>query len=202
MAVSRGLKIYRPAQIKTLNDGFRPEIKFFTHQTGQVLPFFVYRLNHQRLGTADCVSNRNKTFFRETVRHDIFRGESRHVRGRTVNFRRVFSGKTSAAVRNKPAVSVNHYFSAGQTGISREAALHELAGRIDQNLYVKNIADRRADKLFNQRPADLGMGNLLVVLTTYQHGFDFVAVHGHLRFSVRLEPKNFSVLSQMLQSLC
>ena len=202
MAVSRGLKIYRPAQIKTLNDGFRPEIKFFTHQTGQVLPFFVYRLNHQRLGTADCVSNRNKTFFRETVRHDIFRGESRHVRGRTVNFRRVFSGKTSAAVRNKPAVSVNHYFSAGQTGISREAALHELAGRIDQNLYVKNIADRRADKLFNHRPADFRVRNLLVVLTTYQHGFDFIAVHGHLRFSVRLEPKNFSVLSQMLQSLC
>ena len=112
-------------------------------------------VDHYRhgLGHSYGIRELNRTFPRKTGSHDIFGDMPCHITGASVNFSRIFSGKSAAAVRRHGAVSIDYYFSSGKAGVAGRSAYHEFTRRIDINF-----------RFFIDKPAEHGDNYFIIYL--------------------------------------
>ena len=72
-------------------------------------------------------------------RDDVLRDVARHVRGRSVDLRRVLAAERAAAVRRYAAVRVDDDLAAGEPGVGLRAADLEPSGRVHHRLRRRRV---------------------------------------------------------------
>ena len=120
----------------------------------------------------DRVRNLHFHPVRKAAAHDALGDMSRHIRGRTVNFRGILAGKASAAVPAHAAVSVDNKFSACEPGIAARTADNEAPGRINKELCIvidQFSRDRVADNELLNIGTQLTDVNVRAVLARNDH---------------------------------
>src|SRR2546430_105911 len=75
-------------------------------------------VNTERFGMADCVSELNLAFRRETCGDDVLRDPASHVSRAAIDLARIFSEKRPAAVTTHSTVGIDNDFTTGQASIA------------------------------------------------------------------------------------
>lgn len=82
-------------------------------------------LHHDRLGSADSISERYLAPAGKARRHKVLGDVSGHVCAGAVYLSWIFPGKSAAPMRNHASVGIRHKLSPGQAGICFRASQHE-----------------------------------------------------------------------------
>src|SRR3989344_3933105 len=188
------------AQIEPLDDSLRPEVKVVGHDLRKVLSFFVECFHHYRLGAADRAGDRNECFLGESVRDEVFRDKSAHIRRRTVHFHRLFAGETASSVRHESSVRIHLYLTARQTCVRLKAALHEAAGRVYQYLYVLHGAEDRCKEMLDEFFAYFLLGGFFIMLGGAERRNDLSVGYRDLCFTVGPKPFQRAIAAELLQT--
>src|SRR5205823_876385 len=88
-------------------------------------------IDRQRSRHADRVSELQSAAAGKTGSDDVLGDIARGVCRRTIDLRRVFTGKCAAAMRRRAAIGVDDNLAAGEAGVAVRAADIEFSGRID-----------------------------------------------------------------------
>ena len=124
-----------------------------------------------RLGNTDGIGDLYGAALGQAGGDDILGEITRGIGRRTVDLRRVLAGEGATAMRRGTAIGVDDDLAAGQSGVAVRAANHEVAGRIDQQVFLadhpavrKHVGDQRCHEL-----ANVGLGRGFGMLCRENH---------------------------------
>src|ERR1051325_7268354 len=130
------LPVDGPAQVEGLDDAARRQLEVRAHDIRELefvdlaCPLRV-DVDRDRVRDADSVSELDLAALGDASSDDILGDVSRHVTGRTVDLRRVFTRKGTAAVRASAAIGVDDDLAAREPRVALRSADDEPPCRID-----------------------------------------------------------------------
>ena len=205
----------RLTQIQAFDDSFRRHREDLADRGFDLAraDFFAavrIHVNAHRFRDTDRVGKLDFTVVRQTGRHDVFRDVACHVRGRAVNFRRVFTGERAAAVGGPAAVGVDDDLTARQTAVAMRTTDDEVARRVDVELDVSFVQlgrNTRKDDVRNDPVRDLFLADAGAVLGGNDDRRDFHRGHAvhifdrDLTLGVGKKPIHFTLLASFGQTV-
>src|SRR5712692_10961579 len=214
MAVSRGRGINRTQQIQGLNNSLGTQIevlhdKVRNHVVWNSAGTEGLDMDGHRSCDADGVGYLNFATVGKPGGNDVFRYVTRGISGGTVDLRRIFAGKCTAAVTRHTAVSIDNDLTAGKPAIADRAADHEPAGGVNEvfRAFIQpGSGQHRFNDFFNHRFFKARVFNIRRVLGRQYYrvaatAFALFITNSDLRFRVRTQPRQASAAAHLRLAL-
>ncbi len=139
---------------------------------------------------------------------DVLGDVARGVGGRTVDLGRVLAGERAAAVAGHAAVGVDDDLAAGQAAVADRPADHELAGRVDVHLVLRQsvqplLRQHGLEDELTHAFDEVGVLDLRIVLGGQDHSVEAghlvcaVVAQRDLRLRVRAQPRQLAGLAHL-----
>ena len=166
-------------------------------------------LNGSRLGLANGIGDGHLTSVCQPCAYDITGNDSGHVSAGAVDLGSVFTGEGTAAVGSKTTVGIHHQLTTGEAGIGSRATFHKTPGRIDEDFrFLREVVatEQRIDDFGNDFTAKFTQILSVFMLhgnddVLYADRFVIVIFNGYLRFTVRTDITDGSVVHGIIETL-
>ena len=139
MAVRGGLFVDRVTQFESLLDSIRAHIEYFCYFSGY---FSIGKadmrlavsvdIEADGLGNTDSISHLHEHFISNSGGNEVFCYMASGISGGSVDFRRVFTRKSSTPMGSFSSVSIYYYLAPGESGIPVRTADNKFARRVYQ----------------------------------------------------------------------
>src|SRR3989338_1380627 len=200
VAVRCCLPIDGAAQVEPLDNRAGTEVEVLVYNLGEIFAVAVVGFYHHRFRAADGVGDGHEHLFPVAIRDEVLGGEAAHICGGAVDFHRFLARKAPATVRHEATICIDLYFPAGQARIGHEASLYETAGRIDEYLYLRDVAEYRLEHMLDESRAHLLELYVFGMLCGRERRNDSCAVaYRHLRLTVGAKPWERTIAAYLFE---